>query len=108
MENLLFNQGYRHIVEQVLLNLDLESLIQMSSVNKSLYNIIFTDPKFWFNVCRKKQLLQENWLELVKKPKNAEVKKSFLSFFKNLLMLDKIQNDKYYQDIDFSNIDQKS
>ena len=92
MENLLYSQGYQHIVEEILLNLDLESLIQMSSVNKYLYNLITFDPKFWFNICRRKQTLEENWLELVKKPKSAEVKKSFLRFFKNLLMLE--QNSK--------------
>ena len=98
MENLINSQGYQHIVEEIMLNLDLESLIQMSFVNKGLYNLIFTDPKFWFNICRRNQLLEEDWLDLIKKPKNTQVKKSFLKFFKNLLMLDKIENDKHNQE----------
>ena len=98
METLINSQGYQHIVEEIILNLDLDSLIQMSSVNKCLYNLIITDTKFWFNICRRNQLLEEDWLDLVKKPKNNRVKKSFLKFFKNLLMLDKIENDKCNQE----------
>ena len=100
MENLLHNQGYLHIVEEIILNLDLESLIKISSVNKCLYSLIFADPKFWFNICRRKNLLEENWLKLVKVPKNTEVNESFIRFFKNLLMLDKIENDCRYQEIE--------
>ena len=99
MENLLYNQGYQHIVEEIVLNLELESLIQTSLVNRSLHYLICDDQKILFKICSRKKLLDEKWLEFVKKPKSNEVKKSFLAFFKHLLMLDKIQNDKYYKDI---------
>ena len=100
MENLFHSQGYQHIVEEIILNLDLESLIRISLVNKCLYNLISTNPKFWFDICRRKQLLEGDWLELVQKPKNTQLKKSFSKFFKNLLMLDKIENDKNIQEIE--------
>ena len=99
MENLLYNQGYQHIVEEIILNLDLESLIQTSLVNRYLYYLICDDQTILFKICSRKQLLDGKWLDLVKKPKNNEVKKRFLAFFKTLLVLDKIQNDKYYQAI---------
>ena len=95
----LNNQGYQHIVEEIILNLDIESLIQTSLVNRYLHHLICVDQKILFKMCSRKKLLDGKWLELVNKPKNNEVKKRFLAFFKNLLILDKIQYDKYYKDI---------
>ena len=100
MENLLNNQGYQHIVEKIFLHLDLTSLLQISFASKTLNESISTNSKFWFNICTRKKLLEENWLKLVKEPKNTEVNKSFVRFFKNLLMLDKIENDWRYQEIE--------
>ena len=100
MENLLNSQGYQHIVENIFLNLDLTCLLQVSFASKNLNGFVSTNSKFWFNICRRKNLLEENWLKLVKVPKNTEVNESFIRFFKNLLMLDKIENDWRYQEIE--------
>ena len=90
----------QHIVENIFLNLDLTSLLQVSFASKNLNEFVSTNSKFWFNICRRKKLLEENWLKMVKEPKNTEVNQSFIRFFKNLLMLDKIENDWRYQEIE--------
>ena len=102
MERIIENPGYLHIFEKIVFNMDVQALNRATLINR-FWNAYLSNPKFWFKICRNRNLFQDNtgeWMALMNKPMSKLVTKCFVSFFKKRMILDMLEKNQRYKGIE--------
>ena len=90
MNSFTKNLGFKHIAEEIFLNLDLESLEKCKNVNES-WQMITENPSFWLRKCLKSGLLkksQTTWKKAVQLSNEVNLKENIIRLLKEVFHLD--------------------
>ena len=91
MENIANSKGFLHIFEKILLPLDAKTLVNCSVVSRSLASSL-KNPRFWFKLCKQRNLINrcfKEWNKLLEITEESVPRKENISRILKIFCIDK-------------------